>query len=181
MWYPATVTAGPTEPVSIAQARQQARTDTDTYHDDELTRLITVARQHVENYCGLRCATTTVEVKCDGFADMARLSEAPVQSVTSITYLDTDGASQTLSTDVYELRADGLEVAIVLKYGQAWPSIRPGSRITVTLVAGYATTPAAMVHAMLLHLAEQFDEHAPVAIDGMTTFDALLINYRRNA
>lgn len=181
MWYPATVTAEPTEPVTIEQARRQARSDTDTYHDDELTRLITVARGHVENYCGLRSATTTVVAKCDSFTDMCRLPEAPVQSITSITYLDTDGASQTLSTDVYELRADGLEVAIVLKYGQAWPSIRPGSRITVTMVAGYETTPAEMVHAMLLKIGEQFDEHAPIAIDGMTTFDALLINYRRNA
>lgn len=33
----------------------------------------------------------------------------------AITYVDTAGATQMLSTDVYELRADGLEPSIVLK------------------------------------------------------------------
>lgn len=183
MWYPSTITVAVTEePVSAEQARQQARTDSDTEHDAELTRLRTAARAYVEKYCGVRFGTQTIVAKCDSFADMARLSEAPVQSVTSIQYVDADGDAQTLSTDVYELRADGLEVAVVLKYGQAWPSIQPGSRITLTAVVGHATVPPNVLHAMLLWIAEQFGNHEPVALaDGMTSFDALLFNDRRNA
>ncbi len=110
------------------------------------------ARSHVEAYCGTRLASQTVSIKCDGFSDFVRLSESPVQSVSSVSYVDASGATQTLSADVYELRSDGLEAAIVLKYGQAWPSIRQGSRITVTVVVGYAAVPPAIVHAMLLRI-----------------------------
>lgn len=181
MWYPSTVSVAPAEPVTIDQARLQVRTEADTDLDAELTRLIGVARNHVERYCGIRLGTQTIVARCDCFADMARLSEAPVQSVTSIAYVDTDGITQTLATSVYELRADGLEAAIVLKYGQSWPSIQPGSRIALTAVVGFAAPDPALIHAMLLYISEQFDSHEPVAIGGMTSFDALLANYRRNA
>lgn len=181
MWYPSSVTVAPTEPVTIDQARQQVRGEPGDGYDADLTRLITVARSHAERYCGVRLGTQTIVAKCDGFEDMARLPEAPVQSVTSITYLDTDGATQTLATSVYELRADELETAIVLKYGQSWPPIQPGSRITLTAVVGFATPDPAHIHAMLLHIADAFERREPVEIGGMTTFDALLINHRRNA
>ena len=179
MWYPSAVTVPATELVTIAEARQQARSDSDTDLDTELTRLITVARNHVEKYCGIRIGSQTIVAKCDSFDDMARLPEAPAISITSITYVDTGGATQTLSTDVYELRADDLDAAVVLKFNQSWPAIQPGSRITLTSVVGYATAPPAVHHAMLLHIADHFADHEMVVVNGFTTFDALLANHRR--
>jgi uncharacterized phiE125 gp8 family phage protein len=181
MWYPSTVTGAATEVVTIDQARSQVRGEPGDGFDTDLTRLITVARSHVEKYCGVRLGTQTIVAKCDCFDDLARLSEAPVQSVTSIGYLDADGVAQTLATSVYELRADGLEAGIVLKYGQSWPSIQPGSRMTLTAVVGFATPDPAYVHAMLLRIADDFGHREPTEIGGMTMFDALLINHRRNA
>lgn len=186
MWYPATITVpAATEPVSIAEARLQCSIETDeTEFDDLLNRLIAAARGHVESYCATRFASQTVAVKCDAFADMARLAEAPVNSVTSIVYVDTAGADQTLLTDVYELRSDGLEASIVLKYGQAWPSIRPGSRITLTAVVGTASVPAAVKHAMLMLLAHWTKTREAVvtgeaAIETPIGVADLLCNHRR--
>lgn len=182
MWYPATVTVAATaEPVTRAQAKDQCRID---WADDDgfLDRAITTARNHVEKYCGVRFASQTVTVKCDCFEDMARLPEAPVSSVTSISYVDTDGNSQTLASSVYELRADDLEAAIVLKYNQSWPSIQLGSRITVVAVVGYAAAPPAASHAMLA-LVGYFNENrdsvgeASETVDMMV--DSLLCNHRR--
>jgi len=179
MWYPSAVTVAAAELVTIAEARQQARSDTDTDLDAELTRLITVARNHVEKYCGIRIGSQTIVAKCDSFDDMARLPDAPVTSITSITYVDTDGATQTLATSVYELRADGLEAAVVLKFNQSWPAIQPGSRIIVTAVVGYTTAPPAVHHAMLVRIADHFTDHETVASGDFSTFDALLVNHRR--
>lgn len=179
MWYPSAVTVAATELVTIAEARQQARSDTDTDLDAELTRLITVARNHVESYCGIRIGAQTIVAKCDSFNDLARLPDAPVSSITSIAYVDTDGNPQTLSTEVYELRADDLDVSVVLKFNQSWPAIQPGSRVTITAVVGYATAPPAVHHAMLVRIADHFTDHEAVVIDGLTTFDALLVNHRR--
>lgn len=183
MWYPATIAAPSDEPVTLANARLQCRIGVaDTSFDTELTRLITVARGHVESVCGVRFAARTgATMLCDSFADLARLPEAPVTSITSISYVDTAGDDQTLSTDVYELRSDELDVAVVLKYGQAWPSIRPGSRITVTAVLGYASAPEAVQHAMLMFIADAFHQRENAVIEDWTVVDALLINHRRNA
>ena len=179
MWYPSAVTVPATELVTIAEARQQARSDTDTDLDAELTRLITVARNHVEKYCGIRIGSQTIVAKCDSFDDMARLPDAPVTSITSIAYVDPDGVTQTLATSVYELRADDLDASVVLKFNQSWPAIQPGSRIIVTAVVGYATAPPAVHHAMLVHIADHFSDHEMVVVNGFTTFDALLVNHRR--
>lgn len=179
MWYPSAVTVAADEVVTIAEARQQGRSDIDTDLDAELTRLITVARNHVEKYCGIRIGQQTIVAKCDSFDDLARLPEAPVISISSIAYVDTDGATQTLASSVYEVRADDLEAAVVLKFNQSWPVIRPGSRITVTAVVGYTTAPPAVHHAMLVRIADFFTDHESVASEDFSTFDALLANHRR--
>uniref|UniRef100_UPI0037C099FF head-tail connector protein n=1 Tax=Flavobacterium sp. TaxID=239 RepID=UPI0037C099FF len=150
MWYPAAVAAPATEPVTLSQAKAHVRVD---HSDDDtlLTATIKAARAHIEAACAVRFAPRTgVTMRCDGFADLARLPEAPVTSITSITYLDTAGASQTLATTVYELRADGIDAGIVLKPNQTWPAIQTGSRITVTAAIGYATVPEDAYHAMLM-------------------------------
>lgn len=180
MWYPSTIGAPGTEPVTSAQAKEQCGIgSSETAFDTKITRLITAARSHVEGYTGMRFGSRSATMKCDGFADFERLSEAPVSALASISYVDTDGVTQTLSTDVYELRADGFETAIVLKYGQTWPSIQIGSRITVTATVGYSTTPEAVVHAMLLWIADAFAEREPVPAGEFSTLDALLANHRR--
>jgi uncharacterized phiE125 gp8 family phage protein len=181
MWYDYSVSAEPWEIVTIDDARRQARTEAGDGHDEELAALITVARLFVQKVTGLLIGAQTIVVKCDSFADMCRLPVAPVSSVTSITYLDADGAAQTLATSVYELRAESLDPAIVLKFNQSWPSIQPGSRITLTAVAGSDEPEAPLVHAMLLKIGEMFGNHEPAGLGEMSTVDALLINYRRNA
>lgn len=182
MWYPAAITgAAAAEPVTLPQAQEQCGVTADeTYHTTKLTRLITVARAYAENHCAVRFASQTVTLKCDCFADMARLPEAPAASITSISYVDTDGATHTLATTVYELRNDGLETAIVLKPNQSWPSIQSGSRITVIAVVGYDVVPPDAQHAMLLHIADSFHQREPNTIGAMTTVEALLSNYKRS-
>lgn len=181
MWYPVDVAAPGTEPVTVAQAKLQCRVATSvTSFDTEFTRLITAARSHVEAVCGVRFAQRAgVAMKCDSFDDFDYLPDGPISAV-AVTYVDVDGATQTLSTDVYELRASGLEAAIVLKYNQSWPSIRPGSQITVTATIG-ATAPEAVVHAMLTFIDDTYHKRDHAKIGDWTVLDVLLFNHRRNA
>lgn len=181
MWYPTKITvAATTEPVTTTDAKRRLHVDF-TDDDADIDLMIKSARDHAEKYCNVRFASQTVEMKCDAFCDLARLPEAPVSSVTSISYVDTDGAAQTLATSVYELRADALEAAIVTKYGQQWPAIQIGSRITVTAVVGYSDAPPAVKHAILLFIADAYENRENAELDDWTAFDALLSNYRRGA
>jgi uncharacterized phiE125 gp8 family phage protein len=177
MWYPPKVLTPPTEPLTAADAKRQCV----VLHDDDdvlFEGLIAAAREHVENYTGTPLAERTVEIKCDSFCDFTRLPLAPVSDV-DIEYIDTAGVVQTLPEAAYELRADGLEVSVAPAYGQQWPPIRMGSRITVTAVAGYDELPKPIRHAMLLWIAEAYEIRENGAAPGWTAFDALLCNYRR--
>lgn len=181
MWYPTKITVAATsEPLTTAEVKRRLHVD---FADDDadIDLLIQSARDHGQKYCNVRFASQTVELKCDGFCDFARLPEAPVASVSSISYVDTDGATQTLATSVYELRADDLDAAIVTKYGQQWPAIQIGSRITVTAVVGYSAAPAAVKHAMLLWIADAYENRENAKIEDWTALDALLCNFRRGA
>ncbi|MCO6423832.1 phage head-tail connector protein [Sinorhizobium meliloti] len=181
MWYPTKVTIPATsEPVTTEEAKRRLHVD---FADDDadIGLLVKSARDHIEKYCNVRFASQTVEMKCDGFCDFKRLPEAPVSSVTSVTYVDTDGATQTLATSIYELRSDDLEAAIVTKYGQQWPAIQPGSRITVTGVVGYADAPPAVKHAALLWVADAYENRENAKLEDWTALDALLCNFRRGA
>ncbi|WP_455918848.1 head-tail connector protein [Ensifer canadensis] len=181
MWYPAKVTTPPTvEPISEAEAKHRLHITFED-DDDDIKLMIASVRDHAEKYCNVRFASQTVEMKCDGFCDFARLPEAPVSTVSSIKYIDTAGAEQTLADTVYELRNDELEVEIVTKYGQQWPAIQPGSRITVTAVVGYSDAPAAVKQAMLLYIGDAYENRENAELDDWTAFDALLCNYRRGA
>lgn len=181
MWYPTKVTTAATsEPVTAEEAKRRLHI---TFDDDDpdIDLMIKSARDHAEKYCNVRFASQTVEMKCDGFCDFVRLPEAPANNVTSIAYIDTTGAPQTLPDTVYELRNDGFEVSIVTKYSQQWPAIQPGSRITVTAVVGYTDAPPAVKQAILLFLGDIYENRENAELDDWTAFDALLCNYRRGA
>lgn len=184
MWYPAAVPAPSAEPVTLTQAKAHLRVD---HSDDDavITGLIKAARSHIEAACAVRFASrSSATFKCDFFSDMARLPEAPVVSIGSISYTDTTGATQTLSTSVYELRSDGLDAAVILKSGQSWPGIEMGSRITVTAAIGYATPPDEISHAILMLVGHFYDSRSAVSV-GETgselpfAVNALISNYRR--
>lgn len=184
MWYPHTVTVDPaSEPVSLADARMQCHIDSaDTAYDSELAVYQAAARAHIEAMCGTPLVERTIEAKCDCFGDFARFPVVPLQEVTAITYLDGEGAEQTLSTDVYEVRTDGLVASIVLKTGQSWPTIQTGSRITVTAEVGYTDIPGDVSLALLLLIGHWFANHEASGKDDLAAIpmgvDALLANRR---
>lgn len=67
----------------------------------------------------------------------------PLQSVTSITYTDADGATQTLSTDVYGVSTKGVFGQVYLKTDQTFPDLYTDpDPITITFVCGYGAAAA---------------------------------------
>lgn len=87
----------------------------------------------------------------------------PLQSVSSITYIDTDGVTQTLATGKYTTVAGGSQkAAVVPAYGESWPSTRDmPDAVTITFVAGYGDTesdvPASIKSAILLMVGDLYD------------------------
>lgn len=181
-WYTPTITVvAASEPVTLAEAKAQCRVDGDD-DNDKLNALIAAARGHVEGYTGTPLVSRTVTVKCDGFCDFTAFPVVPLTSVSSVSYIDGAGATQTLSTTVYEVRSDGLIASLALTADQTWPTIQTGSRVTVTAIVGYSAVPDAIKHAILLLIAHWFDQRSPVSEKPMSevphAVEALLTNHR---
>jgi uncharacterized phiE125 gp8 family phage protein len=93
----------------------------------------------------------------------------PLASVTSITYVDGAGATQTLSLSVYTVDTSEEPGRIRLAYGQSWPSIRDQrAAVTVRYVCGYGgpgSVPEAAKAALKLYVGHLY-ENREVAITG---------------
>lgn len=127
------------EPISLAQAKRQLRVD-GTDEDTLISSLISAARNYVEQYCAVQIVGATYQQKWDYFPPCGEmyLSRPPLQYVSSITYVDTSGVTQTLDTSVYEVVATEKPAEIRLAYGQYWPATRcQEDAVTVTYRAGY--------------------------------------------
>lgn len=155
------LTLPPTKlPVSIEQARANMRIDGD-YMDSFLTLWlagITATMEHEIGQCFIR---QTWEVRLDAFPASIDLPH-PVLSVTSVAYLDVDGAKQTLVPEAYKLVPERYKTSLVPARGAAWPATSPEPHaVIVTVECGYGDTsdkvPANVQLYLLAKLVDQFD------------------------
>ncbi len=104
-----------------------------------------------------------------------RLPWPPLQSVSSITWLDTAGNLSTVPSSTYLVDTISEPGRVALAYGQTWPStsaqgnaISPVAGVTVTYVAGYSSStlvPASIKQAILLVLGAWYENREEFAID----------------
>lgn len=169
--------------VSLEDAKAHLRVD----HDDEDTLIeayIAAASAHIDGpggWLGRSIGTQTLELRRDAFCDLITLPNGPVASITSVKYLDDDGAEQTLASGGYQLEGDVLGLA----YNQTWPSLR-GDRggVRIRYVAGSETIPSAIFAAVLLMVGDLYANRETERAEGSsaiqmsTTVEALLGPFR---
>ena len=133
------------EPVTLAETKLYIRVDHNEL-DAAITEMIVAARAAAETFSGKQFLDATYVYKVNGFPHSALvdsrllLPRTPVDSVSSVTYLDTNGDSQTLATSVYEVDTSSLPGRIRLKVDQTWPNTQLHPEVvTITFVAGYGT------------------------------------------
>lgn len=164
-------TAPEQEPVSLEDAKEHLRVEGED-EDALIAMKLAAARSELEETIRRAIITQTWRLKLDAFPDGAGdilLPRPPLQSVTSITYVDADGATQTLATSVYEAQADEEPARVTLKYGQNWPAVRDQpNAVTVTFEAGYGDSPedvpAPLRAWLLLRMAELYENREPTVI-----------------
>lgn len=173
------------EPVALAVAKAHLRVD-GTDDDDYIDALISSARESAEHVLGRALCTQTWERTLDAFPSGAiKLGHAPVVSITSITYVDGAGATQTLSGGAYVLDT-GAEPGVVRPaYGTDWPAaLDTANAVRVRYVCGYAADacPKSIQSWMLLHIGNLYRNREVVvigqAVAAMPSAPGLLDRYR---
>lgn len=138
------------EPITLAEAKAHLRIESTFTDDDTLvTSLITAARQMAERAKGCGFIDHTWTMTLPGFPHWwepsIRLPRGPVQSISSVTYLDQAGVAQTLSPSVYVLEQSESESRISLAYNQCWPiPACQANAVTIVFVVGYGADATAV-------------------------------------
>ena len=133
------VTEPATEPVTLAEAKLHLRVE-HTDDDELISALIQSARQRAEHLLGRALITQTWARVLDAFPPAEiELGMPPVQTVSSIVYIDGAGDSQTMAGADYSLDSTSVPGWVLPAVDLAsWPAtLDTANAVTVTFVAGY--------------------------------------------
>jgi uncharacterized phiE125 gp8 family phage protein len=176
------------EPITLTDAKLHLRVDTSD-DDAYITALITAARQWVEQVGNLCIIQQTVVEKFDSFPIYGyfNLTKAPVISVDSIQYTDTNGDTQTWAATEYDTDITSKPARIMPKFGKTYPFTRVTlAPVSITYKAGFgaaaSSVPVPILQAMKLLIGEMY-ENRQVLTNAANTpkqgaVEKLLNNYR---
>lgn len=191
-----TLVTGPsTEPVTLAEAKAHCRV---AISDDDglIAGYILAARVHLETETRRAFLTQTYDATYDyewpviwdrctsTYRPQITIPKPPLQSVTSVSYVDDAGASQTLAANQYRVSANGIEGLIEPAYNVSWPTVREQMAcVTVRFVCGYTSFPEPLRQAMLLLIGHWYENRETVNVGNITgeipfAVSALVFPYR---
>ena len=169
------------EPVTLDEVRLHVR-----YAEDDETSLLEIyakaAREWCERFTGRQFITASWTLKLDAFPGAQprrewyypgggglRLPKPPLQSVTSIQYIDTAGATQTFAAASYDEDIYQEYGRVAPAYQESWPSTREDiNAVTIIYVAGYGDerqdVPAPLRQAILLLTGHWFENRESVLV-----------------
>lgn len=135
------ITPAAINPVTIDEAKLNLRV-THNSEDSEIESAINDATRYIEDRLGQQLITATWRFVLDCFPNVIEVPRPPLISVSSITYVDTAGATQTLASTEYQVdyaRRPGRIMPARLKF---WPSIDSSTfnPVQVNTTNGYGAT-----------------------------------------
>ena len=131
-------TPAPCLPIDLSIVRQQVKQD---IQDDDvmLSAYLASAVDYAQNLCQKQFVSAKFSLKLAGFASGAiKIPHGPMVAVQSITYYDTTGALQTLSSSLYTLDFSGHFARISLAPSASWPATQiRDDAVEIQYIAGY--------------------------------------------
>jgi len=167
-------TAATKKPLSLDEVKAHLNLTTDFTDDDELLdSMIDSTIDYIENYLRRSLLTQTITAKYDFFPHCFELERPPLQSITSIQYIDTAGDTQTYSSANYTVDTTSEPARVVEAYGTSWPTTRNIiNAVTVTYVAGYTSAgnvPTQIKQAMKILIGDWYKERESFIVGVMVS------------
>ncbi len=181
------------EPVTLTELKTQLRIAS-TDEDAHLSTQIVIAREHVEALTRRQLLTATWELALDQFPiyvgsrskeaeprQQIRIPRPRLIAISSITYLDGNGATQTLAADRYRVDARSEPGRVEPAFGYTWPTARHVSNsVVITYTAGYgnaAAVPSSLKAAVLVTAAFLAENRGADVKDAPPAVAALVAPY----
>ena len=164
------ITAAVSEPLETADVMNYLRVEGDE-HKDDIQAIIASVRDFTEEVMWRALIKQTWEITLDfNFPKKNAailLPKPPLQSVTSITYLDTAEASQTLAATKYIVDTTSEPGRIMPAIDESWPATAERfAAVTVRFVAGYGNDhkaiPSGLKGAMKMLVSHWFENRESV-------------------
>lgn len=154
------------EPITLTEAKLNLRVDC-TADNDLITALIVAARRWCEDYENRAYITQTITAKTFWLPGQIILPRPLLQSVTSVTYVDQAGDTQTLSSALYDVDIFREPGQITRAFNATYPTVRGDvNGVTIVYVAGYgdASTdvPQETIQAIYLLISHLYENRVAV-------------------
>ena len=152
----------PAAVLTLEQLRRHCKIDPPTSANDadtDLSASLDAAHAYAQHYTGASIGSQTLELALDEFPDAGiLLPQGPVTSITSVTYVDTAGDTQTLAGSAYSLDDYSTPQWLLPAAGTSWPATYASvNAVKVRYVAGSATLDGAAAQALRLLVGLYFD------------------------
>lgn len=173
------------EPIGLDEVKAHSRID---LTDDDLLiqHQILAVRQMVERIYDIALITQTWTMYLDWLPDCIEIFKRPVQSVTSVKWMDSAGTTQAIDPALYWVDLNARPPRIVRSINASWPYVEPRpSAVAVEFVAGYGDErqdmPPNLVSYLLIKVADFYENresYTEAKIQGLDFVDNLISSER---
>ncbi|HUS95667.1 MAG TPA: head-tail connector protein [Hyphomicrobiaceae bacterium] len=168
---PIIVTPPAIEPVTVDEAKSHLRINFAT-DDTYLGELIIAAREYAEDFLRRALITRTYDLYLDDFPSTGAIAlpRPPLQLVSSVKYVDTDGDVQDLTENTdYVVDAVSEPGWVVMAEDASWPEVKQTvNAVIIRFIAGYgdAGTDILAAHKLAIKhmIAEWYEHREPVDV-----------------
>lgn len=194
------ITPAPQYPITLSMVEGQTRLTDLTAEVDVVDLIIGAVTERAEAITKRALMTQTWELTLDGFPSSRaaiQLPKPPLQTVNSITYLDSDEVEQILDPLAYRVITTSEPGYVLPAYNLVWPSaLDDVAVVTINFTCGYGplgggstsdNIPKSIKQWMLINAANLFENRESIVIGNRsetlidltsTLADGLLENYR---
>lgn len=167
------------EIMSVEDVLPHVRGDSSPEVASMLSDYISACREIIESEVAVSLVQRSTVVYLDCFpCGPIEIRLPPVQSITSVVYLDLNGDSQTLSTSLYRSDLTTKPGRITPAYGELWPETYDVTNaVTVTAVTGYTSAvlvPACAKQAMRVGVKAMYDNGGIICDDVLESMRCIL-------